>query len=94
MAKEKYREILKLHKYCTKIGIPAMLEELYDGYAIRFANRWGDFVQHMYSYGAECGCVEPAIGSRLDYSAVSLKQAKALVKRHKDKLMGGADNGQ
>ena len=92
MAK-KYQEIIKLHKYCVKIGVPATLEELFDGYAIRFTNRWGDFVQHMWSYGAECGYVEPAIGCKLDYTAVTLKQAKDLVRRHKEKLIGGALNG-
>jgi hypothetical protein len=61
------------------------LEKLFDGYAIRF-NSGGDFVQHQYSYGSSVGCVEPAIGSRLDYTAVPLKNAIALVRRHKDKL--------
>ena len=81
-----YREIVKLHLYCIKIGIPATLEEFLGGYAIRFPGG-GDFVQHKHSYGAENGCVEPAIGSRLDYTAVPLKNAKALVRRHKEKLI-------
>jgi hypothetical protein len=82
---EKYREILKLHTYCEKTGVECRLEKLFDGYAIRF-NSGGDFVQHQYSYGSSVGCVEPAIGSRLDYTAVPLKNAIALVRRHKDKL--------
>lgn len=83
--KIEYNEIKELYKYCVKIGINAVLETLYDGHAIRFPNG-GDFVQHQYSYGSDLGYVEPAIGSRADYTAVSLKNAKALVKRHKDKL--------
>lgn len=82
-----YKEILELKKYCSKIGIDCTIEKLYDGYAIRFKSG-GDFVQHYGSYGSDCGCVEPAIGSRLDYHAVRLENAKRLVKRHKNKLMG------
>lgn len=82
---EKYKEILKLHKYCKKTGVECRLEKLYDGYALRF-NNGGDFVQHHGSYGCNVGCVEPAIGSRLDYSAVPLKNAIELVRRHKDRL--------
>lgn len=80
-----YKEILELKEYCDKIGVDCTLESLFDGYVIRFKNG-GDFVQHRGSYGHAVGCVEPAIGSRLDYSAVELKNAKALVKRWKDKL--------
>lgn len=83
--KEKYAEIIKLHEYCVKIGVDCVLERFKDGYAIRFNNGW-DVVQHYFSYGNDAGCVEPAIDSRLDYTAVPLKNAKALVKRHKDKL--------
>lgn len=82
---EKYREILKLHTYCEKTGVECRLEKIFDGYVIRF-NNGGDFIQHYGSYGCDCGCVEPAIGSRLDYTAVPLKNAIALVRRHKDKL--------
>lgn len=82
---ERYREILKLYKYCQKTGVECELEKLFDGYAIRF-NSGGDFIQHHGSYGCDCGCVEPAIGSRLDYTAVPLKNAIALVRRHKEKL--------
>ena len=80
-----YKEIQRLYFYCLKQGIQASLENLYDGYKICFPNG-GDFVQHQYSYGAKNSCVEPAIGSRLDYTAVPLENAKQLVKRHKDKL--------
>jgi hypothetical protein len=76
----KYKAILDLYRYCEKLSIPAMLEDLHDGYAIRFPNG-GDFVQHKYSYGAERGCVEPAIGCRVDFSPVSLEKAKGLVRR-------------
>ena len=82
---ERYGEILKLYKYCQKTGVECRLEKLFDGYAIRF-NNGGDFIQHHGSYGCDCGCVEPAIGSRLDYTAVPLKNAIGLVRRHKDKL--------
>ena len=80
-----YKEILELKEYCDKLGIENTLVTMYDGYSIRF-KKGGDFIQHQYSYGYDCGCVEPAIGSRLDYSAVELKKAKSLVKRWKDKL--------
>ncbi len=82
---EKYKEILELRQYCEKIGVECKLEKLFDGYAIRF-NNGGDFIQHHGSYGCEVGCVEPAIDCRLDYSAVPLKRAKALVQYHKNKL--------
>ena len=82
---EKYSEIIKLYKYCEKTGVECQLEKLFDGYAIRF-NNGGDVIQHHGSYGCDFGCVEPAIGSRLDYTAVPLKKAMALVRRYKDKL--------
>lgn len=87
-----YKEIIKLYEYCQKIGVNATLEDMYDGYAIRFPSGY-DFIQHSHSYGSRCGCVEPAIGSRSDYTAVSLKNAKALVKYHKEKLNRGAEDG-
>ena len=82
---KEYKEILELHKYCEKIGVHTELRHLYDGYHILFKNG-GDVVQHKYSYGSACGCVEPAIRSRLDYSAISLNTAKSLIRKHKDKL--------
>ena len=82
---EKYKEILELHRYCEKIGVHAELKTFFDGYVIRFQNG-GDVIQHRCSYGNDCGCVEPAIRSKVDYSAVSLQKAKALIRRHKDKL--------
>ena len=85
--KVKYKEILELYGYCKKLSIPATLESLFDGFAIRFSNG-GDFIQHRGSYGCDSGCVEPAIHCRLDYSAVPLKTAKALVKYHKERLCG------
>ena len=77
----KYKAILDLYRYCEKLSIPALLENLHDGYAIRFPNG-GDFVQHQHSYGSARGFVEPAIGSRVDFSPVSLENAKRLVRRY------------
>lgn len=85
---EKYEEIQKLHQFCRERGIEATLEPFFDGFSIRFPGG-GDFVQHQFSYGSGNGCVEPAIGSRLDYTAVRLADAKALVIRHKRDLIGG-----
>ena len=82
---EKYKEILKLHSYCEKTGVECQLEKLFDGYILVF-NNGDDFVQHQYSYGCENGCVEPSIGSRLDYTAVPYSKAIGLVKRHKGRL--------
>lgn len=87
----KYDEIKELYDYCIEIGINAKLETLYDGYAIRFVGGWY-FIQHFYSYGSRIGCVEPAIGCRLDYTAVPLKNAKALVRYHKERLNRRPDN--
>lgn len=81
----KYREIVELYDYCEKIGVQAEISPLFDGFCIRFKNG-GDVVQHGGSYGCEAGCVEPAIGSRLDYHGIPLKKAKALIKRHKERL--------
>lgn len=87
-----YREILALYEYCQKIGVYAEISPLYGGYIIRFKNG-GDVVQHPYSYGGNCGYVEPAIGSRLDYKAVPLRNAKMLIRRHKAKLNGERKGG-
>ena len=83
-----YEEIQKLHRYCNKIGVISTLEEFFDGFALRFPNG-GDFVQHFGSYGSMAGYVEPAIGCKVDYTAVSLDSAKRLVKRHKERLNTG-----
>jgi len=82
---EKYPEILELADYCNSIELPVLVERLHDGYAVRFPNG-GDFVQHHFSYGAESGCVEPAIGCDDDYSAVELSRAKNLVIWHRISL--------
>lgn len=74
-SKPKYAEIQKLYHYCLSLGIKVEFKELYDGYKIFFPNG-GDFVQHQYSYGAEVGLIEPAIRCKLDYSGISLEQAK------------------
>ena len=89
----KYKEIVELYEYCGKIGVHAEISPMFDGFCIRFKNG-GNFIQHGGSYGRDCGCVEPAIGSRLDYTAVTLKNAKRLLRRHKEKLnaeKGGAE---
>ena len=91
--KPKYGEIKELYDYCIEIGVNAELETIFDGYAIRFGEN-GDFVQHYGSYGCNVGCVEPAIGCRLDYTAVPLKNAKALVRYHKERLNRRSDNEQ
>ena len=83
--KTNFPEIRELYDYCIEIGIDATLEHCWDGWSIRFPSG-SDFVQHSGSYGSDIGCVEPAIGCRLDYRAVPLKNAKALVKYHKDRL--------
>ena len=80
-----YNEIQELYEYCKKIGIDANIEPFFDGYKITFPDVASDVVQYKYSYGSE-GFVEPAIGSRLDYKTISLKQAKQLIKRHKKRL--------
>lgn len=88
-----YREIVSLYEYCRKIGIEVTLENMFDGFAIRFPSG-GDFIQHGWSYGSGCGCVEPAIGSKADYTAVTLENAKRLVRRHKEKLNRRASHVQ
>ena len=79
-----YIEILKLYGYCVMLGIKCEITELLDGYKITFEG--GDVVQHKYSNDSDKGCVEFAIGCRKDCCGVSLKSAKAIVKRRKDKL--------
>lgn len=88
---DEYMEIRELFVYCHKHEIDATLEPLFDGYKLGFPSG-GDIIQHRFSYGAIFGCVEPCIGSRLDFTAVPLKNAKALVLRHKDRLNGGEDH--
>lgn len=81
-----YTEILELKDYCEKIGVVVREERLFDGYVLRFKNG-GDVIQHYGSYGNNAGCVEFGLtGSRLDYCATPLKNAKAFVKRNKEKL--------
>ena len=80
-----YEEIKRLREYCDKIGIYTLLLNHGDGYILRFVK--GDAVQHRYSYGCDDGCVEFGYtGSRIDYKATTLKNAKAFVKRNKDYL--------
>lgn len=91
----KYREILKLRKFCESHGVETRLERVFDGYVLRF-NNGADFIQHQYSYGSDVGCVEPGgISRKLNYTAVTLEQAKSLVRTHKDKLnKRGTDDEQ
>ena len=88
----KYTEIIELYDYCEKIGVNAKISPMFGGFCIRFKNG-GDVIQHDGSYGRDSGCVEPAIGSRLDYTAVPLKNAKLLVRRNKAKLNGERKGG-
>ena len=76
-----YKEILELFEYCKEIGLNARLERLFDGHVIRF-DGYGDIIQHEYSYGSKNGCVEPAIGSELDYTAVSVGGKTWLLKEY------------
>lgn len=83
-----YEEIKKLKEYCDEIGVIATLEDLpaVGGYILRFEKR-GYCVQHNFSYGSKEKNVEfGGTGSRLDYIATTLDNAKAFVKRNKDKL--------
>ena len=80
-----YPEIRELFRYCRKKGIGCAIMPLKDGYKIEFPNG-GDVVQHSGSYGADNGCVEFAIGSRADYKATALRNAKQIVRRNKDRL--------
>lgn len=84
-----YKEILELAEYCEKIGVEIEKENFIDGYALRFKNG-GDVVQHRGSYGSKSGCVEFGYTGfpRTDFHTTPLKEAKAFVKRHKDKLNG------
>lgn len=82
----RYGEIRELYRYCVKQGINAKIEELYDGYAVRFPDG-SDFVQHYGSYGSSEGCVEPAVnGCRNNYTAMTLEHAKRLVRRNRERL--------
>ena len=82
----KYTEIMKLRKFCELHGVETRLERAFDGYVIRF-NNGADFAQHHGTYGSDLGCVEPGgVSKKLDYTAVTLEQAKSLVRTHKDKL--------
>lgn len=83
-----YEEIIKLKAYCDKIGVIATLEDFteFDGYRIQF-NNGSDCIQHKYSYGSEDKKVEFGYTeSRVDFKGVTLENAKAFVKRNKDKL--------
>ena len=86
----KYNEILELKDYCDEIGVIAKLVTCHDGFAIVF-NCDGDVVQHEYSYGANSGKVEFAIGiTNMDYTPIPLDVAKNNIKRLKNYLNAGA----
>ena len=93
--KIKYREILKLRKFCESHGVETRLERAFDGYVLRF-NNGAEFAQHHGTEGSGVGCVEPCgVSKKLDFTAVTLEQAKSLVRTHKDKLNErGTDDGQ
>jgi hypothetical protein len=83
-----YEEIKALKEYCDKIGVIATLEysPQYFGYIIMFKNG-SDCIQNKFSYGNENGKVEFGYTeTRIDFKATTLKNAKAFVKRNKDKL--------
>lgn len=90
-AAAEYKEIHELYKFCVKKGINADFGEFMGGFIIVFPDG-GDFVQHKYSHGSEQGYIEPAIGSEWDYTAVSLAEAKCLVRKYRKKLSG--ENGE
>ena len=85
-----YNEILELEMYCKEIGVKVKKERLIDGYVLKFKNG-GDVVQHIGSYGSRSGCVEFGYTgfTSTDFKATPLKNAKAFVKRNKDKLNKG-----
>lgn len=90
----KYSEIFVLYEFCKENGIKCRIIPLYDGHKICFRNG-RDFVQHRFSYCAEGGCVEPAIGDEEhDYTPVPLERAKELVLKHLDTLRGGKLNAK
>lgn len=77
-----YPEIAEFFDYCKRIGATAALENLHDGYAIRF-NDGSDVIQHCYSRGVRKGYVETAIGSVCDYNPVTTETAKRLIRRRR-----------
>lgn len=82
----KYTEIRELHQFCCEKDIACTLEPKYDGFKLSFPDG-ADFVQHFASYGAYCGCVEPAgVDPNCDHTAVPLARAKELVLAHRKKL--------
>ena len=81
----KRTEIKNLFDYCIEKGIDANIVPLYDGYKICFPNG-GSFVQHSYSWGGNCGYVEPEIGCSRDKTAVTSNEARHLVRYYKDRL--------
>lgn len=90
-----YSEILCLYDFCGEHGICVELHRIFDGYLIRFFDG-SDFAQHFGTYGSDRGCVEPAgIDPDMDYSAVSLEEAKQLVLKKKEYFCGkgGGSNG-
>lgn len=89
----KYKEILALERFCLEIGIAVEKESFLDGWALRFKNG-GDVVQHGGSGGSKRGCVEFAVGRRIDFSATGIEKAKKFVEEYKDELNGGKRRGK
>ena len=79
-----YQEIVKLHQYCDKLGIPCALEPFDDGYVLQIRNSGLKFSQHRYTEKSKEGYIEPSVGSRLDHMPVTLASAKGLASRNKD----------
>ena len=79
-----YQEIVKLHQYCGKLGIPCTLEPFDDGYVLQIRNSGFKFSQHRYTEKSKEGYIEPSVGSRLDHMPATLASAKGLVCRNKE----------
>lgn len=74
-----YKQILALHLMCRDRQIPHTLENLYDGYKIQFPDG-ADIVQHLGSYEARGGCVEPlGFGIEFDCKPHTLATAWGLI---------------
>ena len=76
-----YQEIIKLYQWCKKNHIHCVLDQLFDGYVLKFLDG-ADIIQHGGSYGNTNGCVESAgIDPDYDYSAVPLEKMKEILSK-------------
>lgn len=57
-----FEEIIALHNKLTFFGIPHEFHSLHGGHQVLYRDQFGKFVcsavQHRYSYGGDCGCIE------------------------------------